>query len=250
MPFTFLFVSFVQAVLASKGEKRAVSVKDGEGSAPSLPDATETPKSATGTPLAPRPPPPPSPKGQQDGEEKGDNEETGEKGQQKKGDAEADEEGECKARHQQSDDNSKGVEGKNNDCDRTEGAEEDKIGGQEEEEETEEEREQRREQRADVNRHMAKLYITVLQAKYQEQSRQGGGEFSRVRRHEDGREDDSKLGLGFASLDIGELPMCDPSTVPADFESVRDVFKKAKVGNSSMPLVWFRSCVHGLGVSG
>ncbi|CAN0443235.1 unnamed protein product, partial [Ectocarpus sp. 12 AP-2014] len=99
----------------------------------------------------------------------------------------------------------------------------------EEEEETEEERERRREQRADVDRHMAKLYITVLQAKHLELGRGGGagGEFCKVRTREE-EEEEEGLVAGFASLGIGELPMCDPAGVPGDFESVRDVFKKAK----------------------
>lgn len=41
--------------------------------------------------------------------------------------------------------------------------------------------------------------------------------------------DGDKLSLEFASLGVGELPMCDPSTIRGDFESIRDVFKKAKV---------------------
>ncbi|CAB1113679.1 unnamed protein product [Ectocarpus sp. CCAP 1310/34] len=99
----------------------------------------------------------------------------------------------------------------------------------EEEEETEEERERRREQRADVDRHMAKLYITVLQAKHLELGRGvgAGGAFCKVRTRED-EEEEEGLVAGFASLGIGELPMCDPADVPGDFESVRDVFKKAK----------------------
>lgn len=100
----------------------------------------------------------------------------------------------------------------------------------EEEEGTEEERERRREQRADVDRHMAKLYITVLQAKHLELGRGGGagGEFCKVRTREE-EEEEEGLVAGFASLGIGELPMCDPAGVPGDFESVRDVFKRAKV---------------------
>ncbi|CBJ28687.1 conserved unknown protein [Ectocarpus siliculosus] len=99
----------------------------------------------------------------------------------------------------------------------------------EEEEGTEEERERRREQRADVDRHMAKLYITVLQAKHLELGRGGGagGEFCKVRTREE-EEEEEGLVAGFASLGIGELPMCDPAGVPGDFESVRDVFKRAK----------------------
>lgn len=100
-------------------------------------------------------------------------------------------------------------------------------GGEEETEESE----TRREQRADVDRHMAKLYITVLQEKHQELSR-GGGEFSRVpRENEDLQEEEDGFGAGFARLGVGELPMCDPITVPLDFESIRDVFKRAKVGH-------------------
>ncbi|CAM9425840.1 unnamed protein product [Pylaiella littoralis] len=97
--------------------------------------------------------------------------------------------------------------------------------------ETEEDRERRREQRADVDRHMAKLYISVLQVKHQEQSRGGGGgTFSKTQgRNIKDAEGHDALGLGgFASLGIGELPLCDPAVVPDDFESVRDVFKKAK----------------------
>ncbi|CAM9942424.1 unnamed protein product, partial [Ectocarpus sp. 4 AP-2014] len=100
---------------------------------------------------------------------------------------------------------------------------------EDEEEEPEEERERRREQRADVDRHMAKLYITVLQAKHLEQGRGGGagGEFCKVRTREE-EEEEEGLVAGFASLGIEELPMCDPAGVLGDFESVRDVFKKAK----------------------
>lgn len=111
-------------------------------------------------------------------------------------------------------------------------------GKEEENEETEEEREKRIEQRADVDRHMAKLYITVLQVKHQEQSRGGGGEFSRVPTGESEEEEGGFLS-GFASLGIGELPMCDPSAVPGDFESVRDVFKKAKVRREVMAISLF-----------
>jgi len=127
--------------------------------------------------------------------------------------------------------------------------EEEKSEGKEgKEEETEEEREKRTEQRADVDRHMAKLYIMVLQAKHQERSRSGGGEFSRVPTGDTDDEKEDGFLSGFASLGIGELPMCDPSAVPGDFESVRDVFKKAKVGRAWQFLVLLS--VRGWGVCG
>lgn len=232
---TYLVVLSFQAVLAAKGEKRATAAQGGVASAPCASEATAEANANSGSPPSPRPPPPPSSEEQQEGEGKGDSEEKVEKRQDKKGDDEAEMgEGECKAEHLQSDGKTKREEEKGgDDGDRAEegGAEEEgKEGGSEEEGISEEEQETRREQRADVSRHMAKLYITVLQAKYQEQGRQGGGEFSRVRRPEqDGQEDDSGLCPGFASLGIGELPMCDPSAVSSSFESVRDVFKRAKV---------------------
>lgn len=113
-----------------------------------------------------------------------------------------------------------------------------KTGGVgEKKDEEEEEGEERREQRADVHRHMAKLYINVLQTKHQEH----------IKREEDGPFHPEKKGRGlggaggggrgeedglkFGSLEIGDLPLCDPDEVGDDFESVRDVFKRAKVGD-------------------
>ncbi len=148
-----------------------------------------------------------------------------------------------------------GKEGKSSgsmeeECPETGGNAERGDGKEEEKEETEEEREKRREQRADVDRHMAKLYITVLQAKHQERSRGGGGEFSRVPTSEGGEEEEESGFLsGFASLGIGELPMCNPSAVPGDFESVRDVFKKAKVRRQGMAIFLFAVFLGGAGVA-
>ncbi|CAM9495753.1 unnamed protein product [Scytosiphon promiscuus] len=237
-----------QAVLAPQEKKQALNADGGVASVSRAQEARAALSGNSGSPLAPRPPPPPpppspSPGGKQDGAEMGSSEDAGEKAQEQKTEGdEAKGEGGSKAQHQQSDgktaakeedekedDDGGGRKEKGEDA--NEGAEEK---GHDEEVETQEEKEQRVEQRADVNRHMAKLYITVLQAKYQERGRQGGGEFSRVRSQEageeenEGQKDDLGSGLGFASLGIGELPMCDPSDVPSDFESVRNVFKKAK----------------------
>lgn len=94
--------------------------------------------------------------------------------------------------------------------------------------------EQRREQRADVHRHMAKLYLTVMQTKHEERSLVAAGidpdAESGGSRPTGGKETGEEArGLSFASLALGDLPNCDPSLVPRDFESVRDVFKRAKV---------------------
>lgn len=168
-------------------------------------------------------PPPPPPRGEDEGEEKGEKGGDEKSGSDSRGGTQAGGEG------REAEEVSTANEGKRE---------------EEEEEETEEERERRREQRADVDRHMAKLYITVLQAKHLEQGRGGGagGEFCKVRTQEE-EEEDKGLEKGFASLGIGELPMCDPEVVPGDFESVRDVFKRAKVRPHHMTGVyrWHRS---------
>ena len=41
------------------------------------------------------------------------------------------------------------------------------------------------------------------------------------------REEEEKL--GFVSLGLGDLPLCDPSQIGGDFDAVREVFKLAKV---------------------
>lgn len=91
------------------------------------------------------------------------------------------------------------------------------------------EREERwREQEADLNRHMAKLYITVLQAKCRQ--RVDAEKSSDAGKAAVGMNSGDDVFEGFGSL-IGqdELPLCDPRVVRGDFESIREVFKKAKV---------------------
>lgn len=94
--------------------------------------------------------------------------------------------------------------------------------------------EQRKEQMADLNRHMAKLYIAVLEVKHREKDiaeELGDGEKHVVDVSHDLDASEAERDLeGFASLiGVEELPLCDPRLVGGDFESVRDVFKKAKV---------------------
>ena len=95
------------------------------------------------------------------------------------------------------------------------------------------ETEQRREQRADVHRHIAKLYIAVLEAKHRERGLLGTGvdldEVRSAQREERKRAGDATDGLDFESLWFGDLPVCDPLAMEGTFESVRNVFKKAKV---------------------
>ena len=128
-------------------------------------------------------------------------------------------------------------------------------------EEQEEEGEERRERRADVDRHLANLYISVLEARHKESvaplggfdpigkvpprvaaataasARSGKGREGEEERRE--REEEEEK-LGFVSLGLGDLPLCDPFMVGGDFESVREVFKLARVCGISVLF-----CFHG-----
>lgn len=108
--------------------------------------------------------------------------------------------------------------------------------------------ERRREQLADVHRHMAKLYITVLQVKHNQKAMGDDVEdgASALRSGEDGNESEVvREGAqgGFEGLvGLGELPLCDPFAVRGDFESVREVFKKAKVTCVCMRVRYLFGC--------
>ena len=227
-----------QAVVDSQGAKTAAA-GEAAGAAPAPSDETEAPAAvANGGPPLPFCPPRPPPSGATP--EVGDKEANGgdvvatAKGEEEKGEEESTREGDAKETLRGTNKGIEEGEAEKQQQQQQQGEAKEEQGersgsdAEETEQETEEERERRREQRADVDRHMAKLYITVLQAKHQELSRGGGGEFSRVPRDED-EEEGGGFGSGFARLGVGELPMCDPATVPLDFESARDVFKRAKV---------------------
>lgn len=101
-----------------------------------------------------------------------------------------------------------------------------------------------REQQAAVHWHVAKLYIGVLQAKHQERGllRESGIDLAELRSAQRAQRESTEYAaeeLGLESLGFGDLPLCDPLAVEGSFESVRDVFKKAKVR--------FAGFVHGYG---
>lgn len=91
-----------------------------------------------------------------------------------------------------------------------------------------------REQQAAVHWHVAKLYIGVLQAKHQERGllRESGVDLAELRSAQRVQRESTGYSageLGLESLGFGDLPLCDPLAVEGSFESVRDVFKMAKV---------------------
>lgn len=94
--------------------------------------------------------------------------------------------------------------------------------------------EERREQQAAVHWYVAKLYIDVLQAKHRERGllRESGVDIAELRSAQHAQRESTGYAageLGLESLGFGDLSLCDPLAVEGSFESVRDVFKKAKV---------------------
>ncbi|CAM9265333.1 unnamed protein product [Choristocarpus tenellus] len=86
-----------------------------------------------------------------------------------------------------------------------------------------------KERLSDVERHMAQLYILILETKHNEWMQRTDGPDAIVENNGAEDNDNDKDVLRFSSLKCGELPLSDPQKLSCSFDDARELFKKIKI---------------------